>query len=227
VAVSAAAVLAIVAGPLRAQEERPQDPAGVTDADAVAEKSANDEDASRSGYWEIGGFIGLLNDEPEYHPDDFSDQFKRSALIGARGGYTLPFGLFMQAQGSNSVVRVAMPRPNGGGADSQNVNTFFVESVFGYNITLSSAFDAFFSGGAGVAICDPDRLPSETDFALNYGVGGRYYFAASRLAVRGDIRMHQVLNAMAETRELVRAAPVGSDLFALELSLAISVFLGR
>ena len=102
VAVSAAAVLAIVAGPLRAQEERPQDPAGVTDADAVAEKSANDEDASRSGYWEIGGFIGLLNDEPEYHPDDFSDQFKRSALIGARGGYTL-----VDTSGQPDVILVA------------------------------------------------------------------------------------------------------------------------
>jgi hypothetical protein len=227
VAVSAAAVLAIVAGPLRAQEAEPQVPAGETTTNAVADNTATEQDSGGGGYWELGAFIGLLNDEPEYHPDDFSDQFRRDALIGVRGGYTLPFGLFLQAQGSNSLVRVAMPRPNGGGADSQNVNTFFVESVFGYNITLSSKFDAFFSGGVGVAICSPDRLPSETDFAVNYGVGGRYFFANSRLAVRGDVRMHQVLNAMAETRELVRAAPVGGDLFALELSLGISVFLGR
>ena len=226
VAVSAAAVLAIVAGPLRAQEAEPQSPSDETDTNAVADNSATDDDSGRSGYWELGAFIGLLNDEPEYHPDEFSDQFRRDALYGARGGYTLPFGLFLQAQGFNSLVRVAMPNPNGG-ADSRNMNTFFIESVIGYNVTLSSRFDAFLGGGVGVAICNPDGLPAETDLAVNYGIGGRYFFANSRLAVRGDVRMHQVLNAMEDTRELVRAAPVGGDLFALELSLGVSVFLGR
>ncbi len=227
VAVSAAAVLAIVAGPLRAQEAAPQNPSGETAANGTADNSATDEDSGRSGYWELGAFIGLLNDEPEYNPDGFSDdQFRRDALIGARGGYTLPFGLFMQAQGSNSLVRIAMPNPNGV-ADSRNVNTFFIESVIGYNFTLSSKFDAFLGGGAGVAICSPDGLPSETDFAVNYGVGGRYFFANSRLAVRGDVRMHQVLDAMRETRELVGVPSVEGDLFALELSLGVSVFLGR
>lgn len=227
VAVSAAAVLALVAGPLRAQEAGPQDPTGETAANAVADNAAADEDAGRSGYWELGAFIGLLNDEPEYNPDEFSDQFRRDALIGARGGYTLPFGLFMQAQGSNSLVRVALPNPNGGAADTRNVNTFFIESVFGYNFELSSRFDAFLGGGAGVAICSPDGMPSETDFALNYGIGGRYLFANSRLAVRGDVRMHQVLNAMRDTRELAGVPAIERDLFALELSLGVSVFLGR
>lgn len=226
VVVSTAVILSILGGPVLAQEVgQPDPPVDATAAEASAD-SATDENSGRSGYWELGAFIGLLNDEPEYHPDEFSDQFRRDALIGARGGYTLPFGLFVQAQGSNSLVRVAMPRSDGS-ATRKNVNTFFVESVLGYNITLSSKFDAFFSGGVGAAICSPDGLPSETDLALNYGVGGRYFFANSRLAVRGDVRMHQVLNAMAETRELVNAPPVGGDLFALELSLGISVFLGR
>jgi hypothetical protein len=227
VAASAAAVLAMVAGPLRAQEAGPPSPSGGTATPTVADDSAADQDSGRSGYWELGAFIGLLNDEPEYHPDEqFDDQFRRDALIGARGGYTLPFGLFLQAQGSNSLVRIAMPRPDGN-ADVRNMNTFFIESVIGYNVALSSRFDAFLGGGAGVAICSPDGLPSETDFAVNYGVGGRYLFAHSRLAVRGDVRMHQVFHAMEDTRDMMAVAPVGNNLFALELSLGISVFLGR
>jgi hypothetical protein len=107
------------------------------------------------------------------------------------------------------------------------MNTFFIESAIGYNVTLSSRFDAFLGGGAGVAICNPDGLPSETNFAVNYGVGGRYLFSHSRLAVRGDVRMHQVFHAMEDTRDMMAVAPVGNNLFALELSLGISVFLGR
>lgn len=226
VAVSAAAILAFFAGPLRAQEAEQQKPSGETAAKAAADNSATDEDAGRGGYWELGGFIGLLNDEPEYSPDAIADQFRRDALIGARGGYTLPFGMFLQAQGSNSLVRVSVPVP-AGGTRTRNIDTFFIESVIGYNLELSSRFDAFLGGGAGVAICDPDELPSETDFAVNYGVGGRYLFANSRLAVRGDVRMHQVFNAMQDTRELLGAPPRERDLFALELSLGVSVFLGR
>jgi len=223
-AVSAAvAVFAILASPLVAQEAEPQNSPGESTASAPDE-SATDE--APGGYWELGAFIGLLNDEPEYAPDHFEDQFRRDALIGARGGYTLPFGLFLQAQGSNSLVRIAMPRPDGG-LDTRNVNTYFIESVIGYNVTLSSRFEAFLGGGAGVAICVPDGMASETDFAVNYGVGGRYLFANSRLAVRGDARMHQVFNAMQDTRELIGAPANESDLFALELSLGISVFLGR
>jgi hypothetical protein len=226
VAVSAAAILAFFAGPLRAQEAGSQDPDGETAANTVVENSSTKEDSGGNGYWELGAFIGLLNDEPEYHPDAIADQFRRDALIGARGGYTLPFGMFLQAQGSNSLVRISVPIPSGG-ADTRNINTFFIESVLGYNVNLSSRFDAFLGGGVGVAICSPDDLPSETDFAVNYGVGGRYLFANSRLAARADVRMHQVFNAMQDTRELVGAPSIERDLFALELSIGISVFLGR
>ena len=224
-AVSAAvAVLAILASPLVAQEAEPQNSPGESTASVAPDESATDE--APGGYWELGAFIGLLNDEPEYAPDHFDDQFRRDALIGARGGYTLPFGLFLQAQGSNSLVRIAVARPDGS-PDTRNVNTYFIESVIGYNVTLSSRFEAFLGGGAGVAICVPDGMASETDFAVNYGVGGRYLFANSRLAVRGDVRMHQVFNAMQDTRELIGAPANEADLFALELSLGISVFLGR
>ncbi len=230
IATSAAAVaflFVISTAVLEAQEvpgTEPQASQGAPGASATTD-SASVKDPGKKGYWELGAFLGLLNDEPEYHPDDMADQYRRDALIGARGGYVLPIGLFVEAQGSNSLVRVSMPGPIWDHA--RNVNTFFIESFLGYNVTISPRFDAFLGGGAGVAILNPDGFPSESDFAMNYGVGGRYKFANSRLAVRGDVRMHQVFGVLQDTRvELGDMAP-GEDLFALELSVGVSVFLGR
>jgi hypothetical protein len=221
-----AAVLFLVATPLPAQEAASPNSSGEAAGSSRADGSAAPQEPGRSGYWELGAFIGLLNDEPEYHPDVSEDQFRRDALIGARGGYTLPFGLFLQAQGSNSLVRIATPNGNGV-TSTRNTNIFFVESVLGYNFDISARFDAFLGGGVGAAISTPDDMPSETDLALNYGVGGRYKFADSRLAVRGDVRMHQVLDAMQDFRGLAGVPASDRDVFALELSVGVSVFLGR
>jgi hypothetical protein len=179
----------------------------------------------RSGAWELGAFIGLLNDEPECSPDDAPDQYRRDALIGARAGYTFPFGLMLGTQGSNSLARMSMPN-GAGGMHTRNVNVFLVEAVFGYNFFLSQRFDAFLSAGPGLAICNPDGLDAETDLALNYGVGGRYFFN-KRIGIRGDIRMHQVLDAMGDTRSRILVDPVQRDLWALELSIGVSVLLGK
>jgi len=93
-------------------------------------------------------------------------------------------------------------------------------------IDASAGFDAFLSAGPGVAICDPDGMDAESDFALNYGAGGRYFFN-QRIGVRGDVRMHQVMNSMGHTRRERLVEPVDSDLFALELSIGVSVVLGK
>jgi len=179
----------------------------------------------RSGAWELNAFVGLLNDEPEWNPDAPDDQFRRDALIGVRAGYTFPFGLLVQAQGANSLVRVSLPN-GAGGNKARNVNVFLIEGVLGYDIALSQKAELFLVGGAGVAICAPDGMDSETDFVLNYGLGGRY-FLNPRLALRGDVRMHQIFDAFAETRALMLADPVRQDLFALELSIGVSFFIGR
>ncbi len=100
------------------------------------------------------------------------------------------------------------------------------EGALGYDIALSQKAELFLVGGAGVAICVPEGMESETDFALNYGLGGRY-FLSPRLALRGDVRMHHVLDAMADTRERILVDPVREDLFALELSIGVSYFIGR
>ncbi|MEE9471178.1 MAG: hypothetical protein V3W32_05610, partial [Gemmatimonadota bacterium] len=47
------------------------------------------------------------------------------------------------------------------------------------------------------------------------------------LAVRGDVRMHHIFDAFAGTRELILVDPVWRDLFALELSIGVSYFIGR
>ncbi len=231
---AAAVLLVLSAGltsPVFAQEADGAEEATAPEETAGAEETAAAEEPSvaqreeRSGAWELNAFVGLLNDEPEWNPDLPDDQFRRDALIGVRAGYTFPFGLLLQAQGANSLVRVNLP-DGADGNRTRNVNMFFIEGVLGYDIALSQKADLFLVGGAGVAICAPDGMDSETDFALNYGLGGRY-FLNPRLAIRGDVRMHQVFDAFAETRDLNMVDPVREDLFALELSIGVSYFIGR
>jgi hypothetical protein len=219
---AAAALLVLSAGlttPVFAQEAD-----GGEGSDGAQEPSVAQQEG-RSGAWELNAFIGLLNDEPEYNPDDLDDQIRRDAIIGARAGYTFPFGLFLQAEGSNSLLRVRLP-DGADGSSTRNLTVFFVEAALGYNVTLSQKAELFLVGGAGVAICTPEGMDSETDFALNYGLGGRY-FLSPKLALRGDVRMHHVLDAMADTRERILVDPVREDLFALELSIGVSYFIGR
>ncbi len=219
----AAAVLLVssagLTSPVFAQEATPPEETTGAEEPSVGQQEG------RSGAWELNAFIGLLNDEPEYNPAALDDPIRRDAIIGARAAYTFPFGLFLQAEGSNSLLRVRLP-DGGGGSSTRNLTVFFVEAALGYNVTLSQKAELFFVGGAGVAICVPERMDSETDFALNYGLGGRYYLSP-RLALRGDVRMHQVFDALAETRERILVDPVREDLFALELSIGVSYFIGR
>ncbi len=231
---AAAGLLLLSAGltsPAFAQEaDGAEETAGAQEATAPEEADGAQEPSvaqqeGRSGAWELNAFIGLLNDEPEYNPDGLDDQIRRDAIIGARAGYTFPFGLFLQAEGSNSLLRMRLP-DGGGGSSTRNLTVFFVEAALGYNVTLSQKAELFFVGGAGVAICAPDGMASETDFALNYGLGGRY-FLSPRLAVRGDVRMHQVLSALERTRDRIMVDPVRQDLYALELSIGVSFFIGR
>ncbi len=232
---AAAALLVLSAGltsQVFAQEATaPEETAGAQEVDGAEETAGAQEpgvaqEEGRSGAWELNAFVGLLNDEPEWNPDESADdQFRRDALIGVRAGYTFPFGLFVQAEGANSLVRVNLPN-GAGGKKTRNVSMFFIGGVLGYDIALSQKAELFLVGGAGVAICAPDGMASETDFALNYGLGGRY-FLNPRLALRGDIRMHQVFDAFAETRDLNMVNPVREDLFALELSVGVSYFIGR
>ena len=231
---AAAVLLVLSAGltsPVFAQEADGAEEATAPEETAGAEETAAAEEPSvaqqeeRSGAWELNAFIGLLNDEPEYNPDELDDQIRRDAIIGVRAGYNFPFGLFLQAEGSNSLLRVTLPDGEGSGS-SRDLTVFFVQAALGYDIALSQKADLFLVGGAGVAICDPDGMDSETDFALNYGLGGRY-FLNPRLALRGDVRMHHVLDAMTDTRERILVDPVREDLFALELSIGVSYFIGR
>ena len=48
-----------------------------------------------------------------------------------------------------------------------------------------------------------------------------------RRRAEGDVRMHHILDAFADTRERILVDPVREDLFALELSIGVSYFIGR
>jgi len=94
----------------------------------------------------------------------------------------------------------------------------------GYGIPLHERFELFGVVGAGASRWDPDQGETETDFSINYGAGSRIWLTPS-LALRGDVRLHQVPDALSAAKQ--RAGIAGDETFwGLEFSGGVSVFLG-
>lgn len=188
----------------------------------LAQEEAEEGPARGRDAWELNAFVGLLNDEPEFDPDGRGDdQFRRDAIVGARVGYTFPFNAFFQLQASNSLVRVQGPA-----GPTRNVNSFLYELAVGYNVQIRDDLQIFPAAGLGVGVWDPDGVENSSELVLNYGLGGRY-FLARWLAVRGDARMHQATDGMNGYRGQLGTPLEDEDLYALELSIGVSLFLGR
>ncbi len=172
-----------------------------------------------TGAWELNVFAGLLNDAPNWEPDGIGDQYRRDAIIGGRVGYVFPFNLFVEGAFANSLFRAKLA-PN----QTTNVNSFWFEGQLGYNLQPIRNLQLFISGGAGPVLFDTN-VETETNLALDYGLGARY-FVSRRVAIRGDARMHQVIDALEKTRQVFNPAADPSDLFVLELSGGLSFYLG-
>lgn len=174
-----------------------------------------------TGGVEVNAHVGLLNDEPEFDPNETSaDVIRRDAIVGGRVSYVFPWNLFVTGEVQNSLLRLAVP-----GA-TPNLNTWWFTGAVGYNFQLGSSGQIFPIVGAGAAYFRVDEFVDETDFALSYGVGGRYY-VWSDLAVRGDARYHHVPNALVSAREDATGGPVAeADLWMLELSVGVTYFFG-
>ncbi len=175
-----------------------------------------------TGAWTFGAYTGQFNDEPEWQPDGRADQLQRGALFGGRIGYNFPFNLFLQAEASNSLLRTVLVT----GDISRNTNLFLLGGVLGYNIQPMQNLQVFPEVGVGAAIFKPTAISSETQLAFLYGAGFRY-FVSPKLALRGDVRWHQVPNAMRDIRDrLAGSAVPHSNLWGLELSGGLSLFVG-
>ncbi len=173
--------------------------------------------------FEINPFIGLLNDQPEFSPDLNTDQLRRDAIIGGRLGYTFGSNIFFQVEASNSLIQILYPLEEGGN-QARNTNTFFGGGAIGYNIQPAQDIQVFGVVGAGAVLWDAELAIRETQLRFNYGLGARY-FVGPKLAVRTDVRMHHIPSALEKLRaESAGGAVADGNLFALELSVGISLF---
>jgi outer membrane protein OmpA-like peptidoglycan-associated protein len=175
-----------------------------------------------TGAWMFNAYVGQFNDEPEWQPDHRADQLRRDALFGGRIGYNFPFNLFIQAEASNSLIQTRIYTTD----QIRNTNLFLLGGALGYNIQPMQNLQVFPVVGLGAAIFKPKALASETDFTVEYG-GGFRYFMSPKLALRGDIRWHQVPNAMQDIRDRLAGTSVPHPtLWGLELSGGLSLFVG-
>jgi OOP family OmpA-OmpF porin len=175
-----------------------------------------------NGGVEFNAHLGLMNDEPEFDPGDTgADLIRRDAVIGLRVNYVFPWRGFLGGEAQNSLQRLALP----GG--TRNMTTWWLTGVIGYNFQIGQNFQIFPVLGAGVAHFYIKDLSPETDFALSYGAGAKYY-VWHNVAVRADIRQHHVPDALQDMRKEGTGLPEvpSEDLFMNELSIGVSYFLG-
>ena len=172
--------------------------------------------------FEIGAFLGLINDQPEFSPDITKDQFRRDALVGGRIGYTFANNVFVQAEASNALIQMIFDESTE--LRTRSTNGFFGNLNLGYNFQVTPDMQLFALAGAGGVVWDADLSKRQTQLQLNYGLGGRY-FVTPRVAVRGDARMHHAPSALTELRtEALGSQAVDETLYGLVLSFGLSLF---
>ena len=175
-----------------------------------------------TGGVEFNGHVGLLNDEPEFDPGDTGqDLIRRDAVVGARVYYVFPWNGFFGGEIQNSLQRLALP------GETPNMQTWWFTGVIGYNFQIGQNLQLFPVIGAGAARFSIDQFTPETDFALSYGVGAKYY-VWNNVALRADIRQHHVPNALEDIRKEASGDDqvVSADMYMNELSIGVSYFLG-
>jgi outer membrane protein OmpA-like peptidoglycan-associated protein len=175
-----------------------------------------------TGAWFFNAYAGLISDEPAWDPDHVTGQLRRGALFGGRVGYIFPSNLILEAQGSNALLQTRLSPTD----RIRSTNLYLVGPAVGYNVQPTQKLQLFPMVGVGAATFKPDSLGSETQLALDLG-GGFRYFVSPKLAVRGDLRWHQIPNAMRDIRDRLAGAPVPHPtLSGLELSAGLSLSLG-
>ena len=174
------------------------------------------------GPWEIFGFAGGFDDNPEFDPDgrqEFIDP-AGNPLFGAGLNYHFPIGFFVGAEGRYAPLEIV---PVSG--TISDLNTFLYSGVVGYTIPLHARLDIYGVAGASGVYWDSDQ-GSETDFAINYGGGVKLYLT-ERLALTGDYRMFQVPSALQTITENVTGSIPDETFWGYSVSGGVSYFFGR
>lgn len=172
------------------------------------------------GKWEIAGFAGAFDDNPEFDPDG-REEFVNPAgnvLFGAGLNYHFPVGFFIGAEGRFVPLEIQPIR-----GDATDLNTFLYSGVVGYTIPLHARFDIYgVAGGSGVYWNTSDQ-GSETDFAISYGGGIRLYLT-EQLALTGDYRMFQIPKALETLTENVAGIIPDETFWGYSLTGGVSYF---
>ena len=187
--------------------------------------AAQDSDRWVPTGWEISPFVGVFDDQPEFHPDGSSSVFvdpAKNIFGGVHVAYNRGAGLFVDAEGG--YFPLDMRLETGGVVD---LDLVLLGAGVGYNVHLSASVQAYGVAGVGASSWRPEGLDSETDLTLMYGGGARFR-VASRIALRAEARMHQVPDALANTSSAVAGSALSAETFwGWGFTVGASYFLGE
>ena len=173
------------------------------------------------GVFELHGFVGMMNDMPEYTINDI-DIIRRDATIGGRIGYITTANVFFEMHLQNSLIRVRVSGDDPG--VQRNLNAWLGGGTAGLFFPLRREIQVFGTLGAEGVRFYPDGLDSETNFAWLFGFGGRFMLNP-HIAIRVDSRWHRILDALQQT--LGDVAPLAPENLTLwELSVGVSWLTG-
>ena len=174
------------------------------------------------GAWEISAFAGGFDDDYEFDPDGsvlYIDP-DNNVIFGGFLGYHLPYGFFLGAEGR--YVPLDM-RPAAGGVT--DLNAYFANALVGFTIPLHKYVDIYAVGGIGQAMWRPEDLDSENDFAYTYGAG-THLFLTPNIALKGEVRMHQIDEALVNTSQALTGTPANETFWGWAYTVGLSWFPG-
>lgn len=175
--------------------------------------------------WELSLYAGTYDDSPEFDlgRGAVSVDPDRNPLFGGRFGYTFSPGFFLQGEVGYVALQTEEAR-TGGSVVRQDTDVLLYGGALGYNLRLHDRFQLFAAVGGGAHRWSPDGSASETDYSLNYGGGARIFLTRS-IALRGDVRMHQVPDAFSTAKARV-GLPADETFWGWEFSGGLSFHLG-
>lgn len=180
--------------------------------------------AQGEGLWELGAFVGIMDDRPQFEANDGLFRIAHEGILGAHVGYSLPSSFFLEAEVAYAPLELGF-RADGDRA-RHNLKAIFLVGRAGYNVVQSGDLRIFPTAGGGFvrwSAGDSDEI----DFAFNGGVGGRYFIARG-LSIRAGLALHFLPSALATTRRELRPdlTSPGVVLWLVEARGGVSFHLG-
>lgn len=188
----------------------------------VAAGTAQAQEVSRRGSWEIAPFLSGWDDSPEFGPNE-SEAFvdpEKGVMFGTHFGYHWATGLFLESDIGFVPLETQLADGTRGGLD-----LLLFGLNLGYDIPLSDDFELFGSVGPGVSQWSPESLDSETNLSLNLGAGARW-FLTENFGLRFDAKYRLTPSALEGTTAGLGESFPGESLKAWSFGGGVSIRLG-